>query len=375
MNNTTQITEALKRLIVKDNRAFVAMLSGEWGIGKTYFWKNFVKQQNEERSKINFTYISLFGYNSLQSLKSDIVLKLSKVETSKDIFNKIFQSVKTSLGSKDNNETINVNLSGALVSSALSLIPEKSLKDSVICFDDFERLSDKISLKDVMGLISQFKEQKECKIIMILNEQELDKLSDIDGRKYDDIFALYKEKIVDYNFYYQPTQDELFNIIETDIKNITFCQHQTIYNFFKKIDLKNIRIMKQSLYLLEKFLFIGSEDYHQKIIDEFVEIALNIFVFKAKTNYTYPEFYDFITSPTFYDLRYNEPEPPKRNKKFSKKDLEEKHKINLKYYFREENRNDYSINKRLIEKELYTFIDTHFTDKEKFKTLLKNNNK
>jgi hypothetical protein len=54
----------------------------------------------------------------------------------------------------------------------------------IICFDDFERLSSKIDLKDIMGLISYLKEQKICKILLIMNEKELDKLGSIDGKKY-----------------------------------------------------------------------------------------------------------------------------------------------------------------------------------------------
>jgi len=236
-----------------------------------------------------------------------------------------------------------------------------------------------------MGLISQFKEQKECKIVMILNERELDKLSDIDGKKHDEIFALYKEKIIDYSFHYQPSQEELFQAIKEDIKDIekiekiTFYDHQTIYDFFKKIDLKNIRIMKQSLYLLKQFSFIASKGYDKKVIDEFVEIALNLFVFKAKSNYSHKDFRSM--------KEYTPHERRKRLQAIAKDsfdsgieqeelEINEKHEANLKYYYstRSSSGEYYSSNKEVIEKIIYNFIDNHITDESELKKQLDENN-
>jgi hypothetical protein len=42
-----------------------------------------------------------------------------------------------------------------------------------VCFDDFERLSPSIKLEEVLGFIAELKEQKECKVVMILNEGKL----------------------------------------------------------------------------------------------------------------------------------------------------------------------------------------------------------
>ncbi len=286
MSNTEQIKEALKSLIVDNDRAFVAMLSGEWGIGKTYFWKKFTKEHLKNKSVV---YISLFGKNSLADIEADIIAKLYRYNKNLKKYTKHLDTIGN-MASKAIGLPINVS-----IGSLLSLFTSSDFKNVVICFDDFERLSDKVSLKDVMGLISQFKEQKECKVIMILNERELDKLSDIDGKKHAEIFALYKEKIIDYSFHYQPSQEEQSEAIseDKDIKEIKFCEHQTIYDFFEKIELKNIRTMKQSLYLLKQFSFIASKGYDKQVIDEFVEIALNLFVFKIKCNYTYEDFIDF----------------------------------------------------------------------------------
>lgn len=371
MSNTQQIEESLKSLILDDDREFVAMLSGKWGSGKTYFWKELSTKQELTDSKKSITYISLFGYSSIQSIKNDIVLKLSKAETTKAVFSEVFQSFRTSLSSKDGDESSNLNLSGSLISSALSLIPEKSLKDSIVCFDDFERLSDQVSFKDVLGLISQFKEQKKCKVIMILNEGEL-------SENNQDIFSKNKEKIVDYSFNYQPNQEKLFEAIQQDIKKITWCEHTTIYDFFKKIDLKNIRIMKQALYLLNLFDFIKDYDLDEKVVSELVEIALNLFVFKAYSNYTYSEFEDL--------KEYTPPDLARKAARaigsFTEKDFEEtrndKHEKYFWHYSHLSNQLfpnvNNSINKNIIEKYIYDFMDNHTINKDELQSLLKENN-
>jgi len=280
MSNKKQIEASLKRLILDDDREFVAMLSGEWGIGKTYFWKEFTTKHLKEK---NVAYISLFGKNSLADIETEVVTKLYRYNKGLKKYSKHLNTV-SNMVSKAIGLPINVS-----AGSLLSLFSPSDFKNIIICFDDFERLSDKVALKDVMGLISQFNEQKECKVIMILNKKELDKLSGIDGKKHDEIFALYKEKVVDYTFHYKPNQKELFEAIKEDIEKIAWCEPQTIYDFFEKIELKNIRIMKQALYQLNYFSFIGSENYDNKVLNEFVEVALNLLVFKAKSNHTYTE--------------------------------------------------------------------------------------
>jgi hypothetical protein len=129
--------------------------------------------------------------------------------------------------------------------------------------------------------------------------------------------------------------------------------------------------MKQSLYLLEKFSFIESEGYDKKVIDEFVEIALNLFVFKAKSNYTHTEFSDFkLYTPidmlkslnkTFdTDIDNSDTKPNK------------KHEENFKNYFRQVY---HSIHKDIIERNIYNFIDSHIPDDTELKIQLDENNK
>ncbi|MGJ0312107.1 P-loop NTPase fold protein [Aliarcobacter cryaerophilus] len=185
-------------LLIKSNEPFVASISGEWGIGKTYFWqKVFLEKYKTELSKKQIAYVSLFGHNSLNDIKTDIVLQISKTTKYVSKFKDKLKSIK---GAVFKDEDVTLSLDGGSISAVLSLLTQSDFKDVIICFDDFERLSSKIELKDIMGLISNLKEQKSCQVLLIMNEKELDKLGSIDGKKYSDIYKLYKEKIVDYDF-------------------------------------------------------------------------------------------------------------------------------------------------------------------------------
>lgn len=69
--------EIIKQQIQKflmDDTPEVLAIKGAWGIGKTYSWKRFLNDANAN-NKIaldRYAYVSLFGVNSLDSLKQTI---------------------------------------------------------------------------------------------------------------------------------------------------------------------------------------------------------------------------------------------------------------------------------------------------------------
>ncbi len=60
--------ENLERFVASSIRGAIC-LQGPWGGGKTHLWKSVVKSQ-----KVEHTYVSLFGINSLAGLKAQIAL-------------------------------------------------------------------------------------------------------------------------------------------------------------------------------------------------------------------------------------------------------------------------------------------------------------
>ena len=66
------LIEELKSYCDINNPVGALMLSGEWGSGKTYFIKKFIKSVKD---KYVFVCISLFGIDSLDKLRVDVKKK------------------------------------------------------------------------------------------------------------------------------------------------------------------------------------------------------------------------------------------------------------------------------------------------------------
>ena len=81
------IEESLLNFL-KDDTLRVAALKGAWGIGKTFFWRNFVKSQRQNLGFRGYSYVSLFGAREIADLKRQVFSNfemLDKDELSKHL--------------------------------------------------------------------------------------------------------------------------------------------------------------------------------------------------------------------------------------------------------------------------------------------------
>lgn len=186
----------LKSLLEENIRAgkvgTAIAITGSWGVGKTYFWKKLLEEElSEERiyKKDNvfnrkYAYVSLFGLESLSDLKTNIYSNIENYHSTVEIpkwikgLPSIFKDTKIS--------QYGISAPAKVFDSLMF----NQVKDAIICFDDFERMSNKLDIKDVMGLANQLKLEKNCQVILILDE---DKTEDGNKKKY----AEYKEKLID----------------------------------------------------------------------------------------------------------------------------------------------------------------------------------
>ncbi|WP_345979327.1 P-loop NTPase fold protein [Sulfurimonas sp. HSL3-2] len=278
--NKEEITEKLNQLLALDNEdykdGFVLSIDGRWGIGKTVFWKEYTKEhliKNGQYQEHDIAYVSLFGKHSIESINSEILLKVSR----KSKIAKGIDGLKAKYypALKEINK-MTYGIGGVLGSAALSILSDTDFKGKIICFDDFERLSDNISHKDIMGLISSLKEDKKCKIVMIMHQEKLGNKhnnissydinsTNVDGEKNVSLnfntsktenseYTEYKEKIIDIELFYSPSIDSLFNIVNNKIKYEPFKEYMIKY--LKDKDIKNIRVMKRMVTALNDFDFI-----------------------------------------------------------------------------------------------------------------------
>ena len=153
------IKENLNRYL-KDSssKGFVISIKGNWGVGKTFFWNIYAKENLNEKK---YVYISLFGINKLDEIKTKILNKISKQAN-------IVNKTKGFFGSS--------RIVGVDIGAVISIFGIKNFKDIVVCFDDFERLSPNLNISEVLGVISELKEQYDCKIVIINNNDQLEEL-------------------------------------------------------------------------------------------------------------------------------------------------------------------------------------------------------
>jgi len=258
--------ERLKDLLeknIRDEKIGTAIaITGSWGVGKTYFWNKFLEEVTKkeiqdkkdfyyEASRVNYksvfdcrkyAYISLFGIENLSDLKNAICTKLTlnpyaKTESNKWEFSQLFKNTVSQFRDMKVSQ-YGVSASAKILESLLFL----QVKDAIICFDDFERMSNKLDIKDVMGLANQLKLEKNCQIILILDEE---KAEGENKKKY----AEYKEKLIDETIKITSVEP----LICDNAKDIDGSLVDLMVKFADELEIHNFRFFQKVIKLYKAF--------------------------------------------------------------------------------------------------------------------------
>lgn len=218
----------------------VIAIRGKWGVGKTFFWKQVLgKAQKSDLIKLKkYSYVSLFGINSIEGMKFSIFEQiidknLIGKEASIDTFKSNADNLLKSLGRK----SIHLFQGVPIIKnfgSAIDSISFLSIKNTLICIDDFERKGDHLSARDVLGLVSVLKEQKGCKIVLILNDESFED-------KSKDDYKLFREKCIDIELVFNPSAKECTRIAISGSDDIS----NKLKELVEKLGINNIRIIKK----------------------------------------------------------------------------------------------------------------------------------
>ena len=212
------------------------LITGEWGVGKTYFFNNILSKEIEKVStrenesvKYKPIRVSLSGVTSIDDIERRIIAELypslnKEVKWGKAIF-KLFLSIPK-------------------IKEYIPEIPNSDVIDSgtnnlVICFDDLERISKTFPIDSLIGYINNLTENNNLKTIIIANT---DKIKD---ESFDEI----KEKLIGREIEYKINIEEVFDtLIQGEFQSFSeytkFLQKEKefICGFFQ--DYKNIRTLK-----------------------------------------------------------------------------------------------------------------------------------
>lgn len=238
---------------VKGDKDRAIVLKGDWGTGKTHLWKQVVLESRDSFHKRNYSYVSLFGLNSLKDLKKSIYEnkvyrerahiasdESSFEENLKDISGRFAGWMRKSSSLFNDVSAMGVKGIGPIVES-LQFI---RVTDTLICLDDFERKGSGLHDREVLGLISLLVESKNCRVVMLLNDGTL--------KSGDDFFS-YHEKVFDYEVTFNPSIDESVNLVFGSANDF----HGILAKNATKLKINNIRLLKKIDYfagLLKKTL-------------------------------------------------------------------------------------------------------------------------
>jgi hypothetical protein len=286
----------------------VMAIKGEWGVGKTYSWKKFLKEAGFAK-KINlerYSYVSLFGINSLEAFKYTIfenVVKREIIGTEASI--ETFRNNTASLIESFGRQSFSIFKGSPIVKSfapAIESISFLSLSSTLICIDDLERKGKGLEIKDVLGLVSLLKEQKKCKVVLLLNDGE-DGLQD---------YEKYREKVIDIERAFAPDPKECASIAYSDETP----NYSRLQELVTSLGIRNIRILKKIERLVALSLPLV-ESFEPEIADQVTHslVLYSWSYYCSNSNEEIPPL-DFITSKGYTLLGTGDEEVSEQEKKW-----------------------------------------------------------
>lgn len=237
----TNIAESLQSFLTSPGLK-VAALKGDWGTGKTFFWNKFLEDNRATLKFRAYSYVSLFGVSDIEEVRRQIFTNFEVLDG---------KSMTKHLGKLKplSNILKAVEIPYLNSTSAISSYVERKAVDNfLVCFDDLERKESGISAASLLGLVSQLKEEQNCKIILIYNESELDD----DSQKE---IAEYREKVIDLELKYKPTIKDNLGIIWPQGPGVE------VEAAFTAVGLNNIRVMQRVKWAFDYFEPVITKEY------------------------------------------------------------------------------------------------------------------
>lgn len=270
------IKDQFKKFIT-NKEPYVFALRGNWGVGKTYLWNKYIKENKDKLSCEYYSYVSLFGINSIDELKRSIfenMIKKNSIGTLPDL-NTFSENAKNFIDKlsdkKERNDTVfhlGHKASGLLskipfvqnFTAAFDSISFMSINTILICLDDIERRGKGLEIREIFGLCNYLKEQRGCKVLIILNDTK-EEFSD---------YKEYREKIIDADLLLSPTPKECNKIVFDE-------EYKNLQKNCELLNITNIRLLKKIKKMYEELIKFN-DTLHKRIIEQ-IENSLPLFMY------------------------------------------------------------------------------------------------
>lgn len=302
-----QLDKAITDYLKTENTSYAILLTGKWGSGKTYYWKNYIKPELVEKTKIiginekndyyRPIYISLYGIESIEEISKRIFLELlpkaAKTKAAKII---------SVLGAKVMSAASSFFSLGDLDLDYEKLNEIYKLNECVLTFDDLERISNDENLLDkILGYINYMSEHEGIKIIILTNENQLEE-------QFPDKWNISKEKIINQSI---PFIINYSKIIDQIIDS--FAGFESYHGYLKEnasiiktafnnSNTNNLRTLKYSLERLLKLYSLFEDNYKQ---DFFNKNGENILYYLIIVSFEHKKGEININSESFMSINKN----------------------------------------------------------------------
>lgn len=276
------IKNVINRLITSNETAI--LISGPWGIGKTYEIKEYIKSkaQDVKDKKLKIAYSSLFGKNSIDEVNTELYQLIHPAKKVLNTITNVAKLINIGVGFSCG---INLNIDDENLKPCEKLKSQKNIPYLII-LDDFERKSDKITAEELLGFINNLINQG-FKVVVLADldtkygkknkKYEIEKLENdkVTTEKYiskinlsDDILGFYKEKIFDRIYKITETPEDVIRTIFAE--NINLIADKLMIEFNKNI---RMAIKANSLFLQIQD-YIKSNSYNCNKFEQIMKICI-----------------------------------------------------------------------------------------------------
>lgn len=211
---------------------YAVMIRGSWGIGKTFLIRNILEEQFPEGKE--YIYVSLYGISKPEEIDTAILAAMYPM----------LESKAAKLGGR----LINAAAKHFKVDGVLTLsdIVSRSTTAAYI-FDDVERAS--MSADVIFGYINHFVEHAGCRVVLVANEDELEK---------SDGYRIKREKLVGQTLEAKSAAEGALSAFLDDVQDVgtrTYLSsvHQQIIEIYKQGEINNLRVLRQTVWDFSRF--------------------------------------------------------------------------------------------------------------------------
>jgi hypothetical protein len=352
--NNVQASKALDKIFCNTSKSFnnksCVFIDGVWGIGKTYFIHNYF---SESEKKYELIYISVFGKNSVREIEKSILIHslpgLKKINED----NGLTKVAKTLLNDMSD-KFLGVSIDNYINSFSIDDIKwnNSGNKSIIICFDDIERKSDSIEMKNLLGLIERA--TKNFDVLIIGNSEELNE-SDTE------LFNRYKEKIIDSVIKINRIER---NILDSILKSMKVEDRNNIIDVYLN---NNVAFGKA---LTSKKSFSEKKIHNLRVFIKFVELIMMLekYIEPYKVN----EDIFKICKAVIYDYYFSCKDAEKNTMNFDKYNIYKTiNRILLNEDIEKEDFKEYFVANSEVRKDINNMYNAYRLNESEFENLIK----